>query len=155
MLDIPDDELRALDALNRKHVEYLLIGGYAMRFYGADRDACDVDLLTSSSRDNAANLYGAVQELIGHPPAFDTKDLEEPRKRIRLWRSGYELEVLTSVEGLDFAIAYRDRTQATERGVTIPVVSRRDLLFIKKAAAQHEKRRAKELRDIAFLESGD
>ena len=83
-LRIPDKELQAIKALNRHGVEYLLIGGYAMRFYGADRTPEDIDLFAKNSRENACRLYAAISEIVGHHPIFTERDLEEPGKRISL-----------------------------------------------------------------------
>jgi predicted nucleotidyltransferase len=153
-LAIPDNELRALDVLNRQAVKYLLIGGLAMRFYGASREVQDVDLLTETSPINAERLFRAIEKLVGHPPVFSAEDLARPRKKVNLRSDGYDLDILTSVDGLEFDAAYQNREAAVERSVVVPVVSKEDLLFIKRCAAKDEKRRAKELADISFLESG-
>lgn len=152
-LGIPDDELRALDALNSKGVEYLLIGGFAMRFYGADREVRDVDLLTRNSPVDADRLFRAIEDLVGHSLQFSAQDLEKPRMKVTFRNDGYDLEILTSVDGLEFDVAYRNRKTAVERGVVVSVASKEHLLFIKKLAAKDEKRRVKELGDISFLES--
>src|SRR5712691_10779298 len=55
-LGIPRDELAVMKTLSWNQVEYLLIGGYAMRFYGSLRPAADVDLLIHNSPENAHRL---------------------------------------------------------------------------------------------------
>ena len=153
-LAIPDNELRALDVLNREAVKYLLIGSLAMRFYGASREVRDVDLLTETSPINAERLLRAIEELVGHPLVFSAEDLARSRKKVNLRNDGYDLDILTSVDGLEFDAAYQNRETAVEGSVVVPVVSKDDLLFIKRRAAKDEKRCAKELADISFLESG-
>ena len=153
-LNIPEEELRALDTLNGHGVAYLLIGGFAMRFYGADREVADVDVLTRNSPLNAKRLFRAIQRLVDHPLKFSAQDLEKPKKRVTLENEGYDLEILTSVDGLEFKVAYQNRKTANQRGVAVPVASKEHLLFIKRLAANDQRRRAKELRDISFLEGG-
>lgn len=120
-LCIPQPELGALEKLNAHAVEYLLIGGFAMRFYG---------------------------------PAFARRELQQPRKKIRLHNAGYRLEILTSVNGLDFESAYGDRQLMSEKDFVVPVVSKAHLASIKRVAANSGAARAeKELRDVEALES--
>lgn len=153
-LGIPDQEREVLKALNRGGVEYLLIGGYAMRYYGATRSTTDVDLLAGQAQENARRLFRAVEKLVGHSPGFTQAMLIEPRQQVTFRGDGYGVSILTSVDGLAFEAAYQERTHGLEKGVVIPVASRKHLAFIKRVAAGVDmSRREKELRDIAFLES--
>jgi hypothetical protein len=83
-------------------VEYLLIGGYAMRFYGAPRRPKDVDLLTNNAPENAGRLFPIIRDLLGYIPQFTASELAEPHKKLDLEPHGYLLDILTSVDGLDF-----------------------------------------------------
>lgn len=112
-LGIPEEELDALRALNRNEVEYLLIGGYAMRFFGRRRRTKDVDVLTNNSIENTRKLFDAVREILGYTPRL-----------------------------------------VVENDVAISVVSKQDLLIIKRnAVARHPKRGNKEHADIDFIEA--
>jgi hypothetical protein len=125
-----------------------------MRFYGAQRPTTDVDLLVGRSPENARRLFRAIEKLLGHAPGFTQAQLEEPRKNVYFGRDGYRLDILTSVDGLDFKVAHQSRQHALEKRLAIPVVSKSDLVFIKKAAvAGDERRRIKEGKDIEFLEA--
>lgn len=153
-LRIPRNELAAIKTLNQNQVEYLLIGGYAMRFYGALPCPKDVDLLTNNSPENAGRLFDIIRDLLGYTPRFTVSELADPRKKLDLTPHGYLLDILTSVDGLDFETAFRKGEVAFQRGIAVPVAAKEHLLFIKRtAAARDESRREKELRDIEFLES--
>jgi hypothetical protein len=154
-LQIPGAELEVLKAFNRSAVTYLLIGGYAMRWYGAARTTIDVDLLALPTLENARRLILAVERALGHPPGFSAEALAESEKQVRFAGDGYRLSVLTSVRGLDLEAAYAEREHAHQGRVVIPIASRRHLAFIKRvAAAADPRRQSKELTDIAFLEAG-
>jgi hypothetical protein len=75
-LCVPEPELGILRALGGCAVEYLLIGGHAMHFYGSNRDVNDVDILVGRSQRNAERLFVAIWHFIGHTPAFLPADLE-------------------------------------------------------------------------------
>lgn len=153
-LGIPDQECEVLKALNRNGVEYLLIGGYAMRYYGSTRSTTDVDLLAGQTQENAQKLFRTVEKLVGHLPEFTQAMLAEPKQKVTFRGDGYRVSILTSVDGLIFESAYQERMHGLEKGVVIPVAARKHLAFIKRVAARVDvNRREKELRDIAFLES--
>jgi len=151
---MPKDELDAVAKLNQNAVEYLLIGGYAMRFFGKRRVAKDVDVLTNNSTENADRLYEAIRAVLGFTPRLTVAELREPSKQIKLGARGPDLDIRTSVDGLTFDAAYQRRIRTVERGIEIDIVSKDDLLFIKRIAiANDPKRQRKEQSDIKFLES--
>jgi hypothetical protein len=57
------DPRRIVETLNRHHVDYVLIGGYAARLYGARRPTYDLDIAPSTSLDNLGRLSKALREL--------------------------------------------------------------------------------------------
>lgn len=59
----PLDLERILDALDRHHVDYLILGGVAANAYGAKRITKDFDCLPERSPDNLARLAAAMREL--------------------------------------------------------------------------------------------
>lgn len=151
---IAHPELEALETLNSKNVEYLLVGGFALRFYGRRRRTNDVDLLTNNTKENAARLYKAIVVILGYKPSFGPSSLEQPMNIVRLGSFGPNVDILTSVEGLSFGTAYAKREIAHENGIIVPVASKKDLLFIKRIEAKKaSKRFDKASADIAFLES--
>ncbi len=153
-LAIPVNELRILKALYRGEVEYLLIGGQAMRWYGATRATADVDLLANPTLENGRRFINAVMSEIGHAPGFSEKMFANRKTQILFDGDGYRMSVITSVDGLEFENAYQERQFARQARVVIPVVSRRHLVFIKRIAAKADPaRRDKEISDIEFLES--
>lgn len=101
-LGIPSNELEILKALNRGDVCYLLIGGYAMRWYGSTRPTIDVDLLASPTPDNARRVVHAIERVLGYAPGFSPEVLADMKKEVRFGGDGYRLSILTSVDGLAF-----------------------------------------------------
>src|SRR5262245_1504876 len=123
-LCIPRDEFEAITTLYQNAVEYLLIGGYALRFYGFIRPKKDVDLLIHNSPENARRAFASLQSLMTYVPmklSFTENDLTKPCLRLDLRKCGYALDILTSVAGLDFATAYRNQETASQSGIAIPV----------------------------------
>ena len=57
------DVRRVLETLDRRGVEYLLVGGMAARFHGATRTTKDVDVVPRSDAENLDRLAAALRDL--------------------------------------------------------------------------------------------
>jgi len=102
------DPDRLLATLNRHHVDYLLIGGYAARVYGATRPTADIDVIPNRSRGNLDRLAAAMRDLnarlrvVGDPTA---ESLHVPidaimldRMQLSTWRTDAgDLDVLADI----------------------------------------------------------
>jgi hypothetical protein len=60
--DLFDPE-RIVETLNRHQVDYVLVGGYAARLYGARRPTYDIDIAPSTALDNLHRLSEALRDL--------------------------------------------------------------------------------------------
>ena len=67
------EDLKALiESLNRQHVDYLLIGGYALFVHGYHRATTDIDVLVPATLESGAKVKEALMVL----PDQAAKDLE-------------------------------------------------------------------------------
>jgi hypothetical protein len=57
------DPRRIVKVLDRHHVEYVLVGGYAAQLYGARRPTYDIDITPSTTRENLDRPSAALREL--------------------------------------------------------------------------------------------
>ena len=55
-IEFPQDFSEFLKLLNEHHVEYLLIGGFAVAMHGYPRTTADMDVWVARRRENAENL---------------------------------------------------------------------------------------------------
>ena len=70
MIPIPRDFKEFLQSLNANHVEYLLIGGYAVSFHGYPRVTDDIDVWIAMSPHNAAKVIAALRDFGFNVPAL-------------------------------------------------------------------------------------
>jgi len=63
----PLDPRRLLGALNRHHVDYLVVGGIAAQAHGASSTTYDIDCLPRDGLENAERLAGALRQLHARP----------------------------------------------------------------------------------------
>ncbi|MCU0915289.1 MAG: hypothetical protein MUC88_12095 [Planctomycetes bacterium] len=143
-IHLPRDFKEFLRLLNAHHVEYLLIGGYAVNYYGYPRATADMDIWIAVHPTNADRVVAALKEF-----GFDLPDLS-PELFLREWqivRLGVppvRIEISTTISGVDFASCYAQRAEDTLDGVPVSLIGLEDLKRNKKASGRHQ--------DLADLE---
>jgi hypothetical protein len=147
-LNFRHDELRCLMALNAHDVEYLVVGGYAVRYYGYERATKDLDVLVGNDAANSERVCAAVRALGIHHPNLRPTELQGRKLQINLTDWGFTLEILTGADGIDFPSAYRHRITAKVTALNVPVIAVDDLLTMKRHAA-----RPQDIDDVRTLES--
>lgn len=135
------------DAFDSHEVRYLLIGGSAVRFHGYLRTVDDVDIVVDNARENARRVHDAVTGIIGAQP-FTVDDLCRPKQKLR--PCYYYLDILTSLNGIEFNEAYRDKVTTTLSGTSIHIISKPHLILSKK-----DSDREKDIEDIHALERAE
>jgi hypothetical protein len=148
-LSLGPDEKRCLETLTSRGVEYLLVGGYAVRFHGHLRSTKDVDVLVSNDAENSVRLCDALIEIIGVAlPNVRPEQIEGRKCQINFSDWGYPFEVLTAADGVDFREAYERRAIAHLGSVEVPVISKADLIAMKLNAG-----RPQDLEDVLKLKA--
>ena len=104
---LPPDFKEFLKLLNSNQVEYLVIGGYAINYYGFPRATGDLDIWIAIHPKNAQRLAKALRDF-GFPQA-NTEAFLEPRKVIRMGVPPIRLELLTTISGVEFEDCYPRR----------------------------------------------
>lgn len=147
--DLGAGEIQCLKALAAQDVRFLIVGGYAVRFYGHLRETTDLDVLTGNSNDDAIRLCDALEQIMGfkNPKVRPDKILDQARK-ISLQNFGHEFEILTAADGVDFDAAYERKSRSVVDGDEIAVIANGDLIAMKKASG-----RSIDIDDIRRLEA--
>ena len=70
MLNTSHTNMHLLDALNDNGVEYMVVGGLAVRFYCPERTVRDLDLLVNPATDNARKAIEALTYLLVQEPGW-------------------------------------------------------------------------------------
>ena len=141
---LPEDFKEFLRLLNANRVEYLLIGGYAVGYYGYVRATADMGLWIAPSVDNAARTVSALREFGVAVPELTEELLMEPDNTLRMGIPPFRLEVLTRISGVSFEECYGERLEDTIDRVDVSIISLRHLKINKKASGR--------LKDLADLE---
>jgi len=106
-----------------KEVRFLVVGGYAVIHYAQPRYTKDLDLWVEPTKENARTLMRAFHQfglpLIG----LDEADFAEPGTQFSIGVPPCEIDLLTSLPGLEFSPCWENRTHSTVNGVS-PWISR-------------------------------
>jgi hypothetical protein len=86
----------------------LLVGGYAVGYYGYPRATGDMDVWVAIDPMNARKMI-AVLTAFGFGEGVREEFFLAPNEVIRMGHPPLRLEILTSISGVDFSEAYRNR----------------------------------------------
>lgn len=124
--------------LNSSGVEYLVVGGYAVGFYGYPRATADLDIWIATTEENAEKLEGVLRDFgFALPELRKTLFLEKDRV-IRMGLPPIRIEILTSISGVQFDRCYASRQTAEIEGVKVDFINVEHLKANKKAAGRHQ-----------------
>ena len=143
---LPRDFKEFLKLLDKHRVEYLLIGGYAVSYYGYPRPTSDMDVWIAMHPDNASRITAAVREFGFNTPDLNEQLFMEPGNIVRMGQPPMRLEILNAIDGVDFKRAFKGRTIDKIDGQVVNLISLKDLKLNKKAAG-----RPKDLDDLSKL----
>jgi hypothetical protein len=133
-----------LKLLNVHQVEYLLIGGYAVGYYGYPRATVDMDIWIAMNPANADRVIAVLNEFGFNPPDLSPDLFLKERQIIRMGVPPVRIELATTISGVNFSECYAERMSDELDGVKVNLISLKHLKANKKASGRHQ--------DIADLE---
>lgn len=143
---LPDDFKEFLRLLNENDVEYLLIGGYAVGYYGYPRTTADMDVWVAMNSANASKLVSVFNEFGMQDPNLNPDLFLNPGKIIRMGVPPMRIEVLTEIDGVDFDHCFKSRQTIAIDNDVVNVISLPHLKQNKKASGRY-----KDLDDLEHL----
>ncbi|MEI7587648.1 DUF6036 family nucleotidyltransferase [Runella sp.] len=146
MITLSPDFKEFIQLLNEHKVDYLLVGGYAVALHGYVRYTSDMDIWIGTTPENASRVVDTLISF-GLPQAFELLEVLQKEKRvIGMGIPPHKIEVITSIDGVEFEACFRNRLNAEIDGVTINYLSLPDLVENKKASGRY-----KDLNDLEHL----
>lgn len=135
---LPQDFKEFLNLLKNKNIQYLLIGGYAVAYYGYPRSTNDLDIWIAINPTTAKQMVIALKEF-----GFDTHQLSEElflkkNSIIRMGIAPMQIEILTTISGVDFKECFQQRVVDEIDGIKINIINLKQLKINKKASGRHK-----------------
>lgn len=134
-------------ALNAAGAEYLLVGGYAVAVHAQPRFTKDLDVWVAPTAVNAGRVFTALRTFGAPLQEVAERDLATPGLVFQMGVPPNRVDVLTSIDGVEFAEAWEARGATRYGDQDVPVIGREHLIRNKRASG-----RPQDLVDAAVLE---
>ncbi|MGH2586905.1 MAG: hypothetical protein ACRDJE_18480, partial [Dehalococcoidia bacterium] len=108
-IELPPDFKEFLRLLNANQVDYLLIGGYAVTYYGYPRATADMDVWIAIHPENASRTVAALKEFGFDLPELSPELFLSENRIVRMGVPPVRIEIATTISGVDFADCYAAR----------------------------------------------
>lgn len=141
------DYLDMLKCLNAAHVDYLLVGGWAVNLYGYVRTTVDLDVWILADAANARRVCRALAAFGAPMAGVNQKDFEHEGLVFQIGVAPCRIDVITKIDGVRYSDAAGRASSRQIDGIPVRVISVEDLIANKRASG-----RTKDLADAEILE---
>jgi hypothetical protein len=139
MLTSPDFR-ELLNLLDKYEVRYLVVGGYAVMKYTEPRFTKDLDLWIATDEQNAEAIFAALKEFGAPLKDLAPRDFMQQGYFYQMGRPPFRLDVMMSLPGVAFETAWASREVSHVEELTIPFISKADLIKAKEAGGRDQDR---------------
>lgn len=136
-----------LAEFNVQCVEFLVVGAHALAAHGHVRATKDLDLWVRPDPDNAKRVLEALKKFGTPLHDLSETDLVNPGTVFQIGIPPLRIDVITSIDGVEFEEAWSGRMQSRFADQLVAVLSRQHLIRNKRASG-----RTQDLADIEWLE---
>lgn len=142
--------LEILKALDDNDVEYMLVGGHAVNYYGYVRATMDMDIWVDTTQENLNRLFGAFVALgYNHENSKTAVVYLREKHMIRIPKDNSMVDMFDSfIMKEDFEKSYQNHEVFNIKEITIKVIGFNDLV-----ACKFKSNRAKDLLDVKELKT--
>jgi hypothetical protein len=141
------DFVDLLSDLSAARAESLVVGGHAVSFHTEPRYTKDLDLWVRPTAANARRVLRGLKAFGAPLTNLKLKDLTTPGIIFQIGVEPNRIDVLTELDGVDFAAAWKRRVAGPFGTLNVDWISVEDL-----AANKRSVRRPQDLLDLAKLE---
>lgn len=135
-MSLSKDFVEFIECLNRRAVEYLLVGGHAVAFHGWPRFTKDIDFWIQPTPKNARRVLLALDDFGFGDVGLHAADFSTPGKVVQLGVPPNRIDLVTTVDGVDFKAAWNRRIESDYDGIRLLVIDREDLITNKRTVGR-------------------
>jgi hypothetical protein len=139
-----------IESLNSSGVEYLVVGAFAVAWYGWPRFTADIDFFVRPGQENARAILAALRDFGFGGLDIAAEDLTKRDRIIQLGVKPNRIDIITSISGVEFEEAWLSRTSGDIDGTPVQFIGRDDLIRNKESTG-----RPKDLGDAYELRKRD
>lgn len=145
-----DDHRDILKLLVKHGVDFMLVGGYAVIYYGYERTTGDLDIWIKPAPENISKIVDALQDF-----GIEAEGLHLIRRidlsKPQVFFVGEEpgrVDFLTMINGLTYAEASQSAEKYLLENVPVPIIQYHDLIKSKTTGRAKDKADIEELQRI-------
>jgi len=146
MSKTPRDFLELFQYLNAYNVEYLVVGGYALMYYGYPVNLDDLDLFISPDPKNIQKLLQALNDFGFSDLGLSIQDFSDPDKLVSLGYPPEQLDIVSTISSVSWKEAWEQRITGTFWGLSVQIISKELLIKYKRSRG-----RPQDIRDAVTL----
>jgi hypothetical protein len=136
-----------LSAFIAEDAEFLIVGAYALAAHGVPRATGDLDFWVRRTESNAVRVLRALEAFGAPTQGLGSSDLVTPDLVFQIGVEPSRIDILTSIDGVEFEEAWQERMIARIEGLDVPLLGLRHIISNKRAVG-----RPRDLADVAALE---
>jgi hypothetical protein len=129
-----------LALLSKHNVKYCIIGAFALAFHIEPRYTKDIDILIEASAENAEKLLASLHEFGFSSLKLTNSDFSTPGNIIQLGYEPVGIDIITSIQGLDFIDVWKNRVQGLYGDQTVNFIDLDNLIKSKKISDRPQDR---------------
>jgi hypothetical protein len=137
-MSLSKDFKEFIECLNKRGVEYLLVKGHAVAFHEWPRLTKDNDFWIRPTPENARRMLQALSDFGFEQVELGEEDFTTEGKIVRLGVPPNRIDLVTSIDGVDFDKAWERRVKSEYAGERLLVIHRDDLITNKKATGREQ-----------------
>jgi hypothetical protein len=134
---LPRDFKEFLKSFEDEGVQYLLIGGYVVGYYGYPRATADMDVWIAVNPVNASKCVRALQRFGMAVPELAPELFMEDDRIIRMGVPPLCIEIHTGASGVEFEQCFQRRRRVNLDGIEVSLMDLNDLKQNKRASGRH------------------
>ena len=146
MEKLNEDFIEFIQLLEKNNVQYMIVGGYAVAFYGFPRYTGDIDFFVNCNQANAEKLQSVLNQFGFSELEISIDDFLKKDYVVEIGREPRKIQVLTGVSGVTFDQCFPNIVEHKESNLALKFIGKSDLIKNKQATG-----RPKDLIDIQEL----
>lgn len=136
------DFLDFIACLDEQHVDFVLVGAYALGLHGVVRATGDLDILYRRSRANVRRLLAAMQEFGAPAEVIDQQALLTPDIVTQFGQPPFRIDLINAIDGVTFAEVWKGAVAVAIARRQVRVIGLDELRKNKRATGRKKDRKS-------------
>ncbi|GAB3938336.1 nucleotidyltransferase [Mucilaginibacter myungsuensis] len=124
--------------LNEYHIDYMVVGGYALAFHGQPRHTGDLDIWIAISESNANKMVSVLRDFGLASLGLEKSDFLDQGLITQLGYPPLRIDILNEIDGVTFNEAYLNKQVFDVDGLKISYIGLDDLIKNKLSSGRRQ-----------------